>query len=60
MILTEKRNVEKAENKEQTKAPIAKAGTELTEDELNQVSGGVAPRGDGAYFWYDNKTDLRR
>ena len=55
-----KENEITAENMEQTKESIANSGMELTEDELDQVSGGVAARGDGAYFWYDNKNDLRR
>ena len=36
-----KENVKKAENKEQAKKPIAKAGIILSDDELDQVSGGA-------------------
>ena len=35
-----KENVEKAENKDQEKKLIAKAGMILSDDELDQVSGG--------------------
>ena len=35
-----KENVEKAENKEQAKELIADAGMELTDEEMDQVSGG--------------------
>ena len=37
-----KENVEKAENKEQAKDLIADAGMELTDDEMDMVSGGLA------------------
>lgn len=36
-----KNKVEKAENQEAAKKIIEKAGMELTDDELNQVAGGV-------------------
>ena len=35
-----KEDVEKAENKEQAKELIAEAGMELTDEEMDQVSGG--------------------
>ena len=35
-----KENIEKAESKEQAKDLIAEAGTELTDEEMDQVSGG--------------------
>ena len=37
-----KENVDKADDKEQAKGLIAEAGMELTDDELNIVTGGVA------------------
>ena len=37
-----KEDVEKAENKEQAKELIAEAGMELTDEELEQVSGGLS------------------
>ena len=38
-----KRQVEKAETKEEAREAIAKAGMLLTDDELDQVSGGAGP-----------------
>ena len=38
-----KEDVEKAENREQAKEIIAKAGMELTDEEMDQVSGGDIP-----------------
>ena len=35
-----KKNVDKAESKEEAKELIAQAGMELTDEELNQVAGG--------------------
>ncbi len=35
-----KENVEKAENKEEAKKIIEKAGMELTDEEMDQVAGG--------------------
>ena len=43
-----KENVKKAENKEQAKKPIAKAGIILSDDELDQVAGG--DYGDTSFF----------
>ena len=37
-----KENVEKAETKEQAKELIANAGMELTDEEMDKVSGGLA------------------
>ena len=37
-----KEDVEKAENKEQAKELIAEAGMELTDEEMEQVSGGLS------------------
>lgn len=44
MILTGKleENVEKAESKEEAKKLIKEAGMELTDNELDQVSGGTS------------------
>ena len=36
-----KEKVEKAENKQQAREIIAKAGMELTDDEMEQVTGGI-------------------
>ena len=40
-----KEDVEKAENKEQAKELIAEAGMELTDEEMDQVSGGEGGSG---------------
>ena len=40
-----KEKVEKAENKEQAKELIAEAGMELTDEELDQASGGYENEG---------------
>ena len=50
-----KENVAKAENKEQAKDLIAKAGMELTDEEVDQVSGGAIGNGNG--YIYDGRTD---
>ncbi len=50
-----KENVAKAENKKQAKELIAKAGMELTDEEMDQVSGGAIGNGNG-YIW-DGPTD---
>ncbi len=39
-----KENVEKAESKEQSKVIKANAEMELTDEKMDQVAGGIAPR----------------
>lgn len=51
-----KENVEKAENKEQAKKIIKKAGMELTDEEMAAVSGGevlCVRSGDGTMLTYE-------
>ncbi len=54
-----KENVEKAENKEQEKELIAKAGMILSDDDLDQVAGGAGPDGHKRHnaFHYDYNED---
>ncbi len=40
-----KKQVEETKNKEEAKEVIEKAGMELTDDELNNVTGGYFPSG---------------
>ena len=48
-----KKDVEKTENKEKVREIIAEAGMELTDDELEKVSGGAheRPPGKGQGIW---------
>ena len=49
-----KDKVEKAENREEAKEIIKEAGVELTDDELDQVAGGlplVLPQGHSIHGW---------
>ena len=46
-----KDKVEKAENQEEAKKIIKEAGIELTDEEMNQVAGGVGQAADGNWYW---------
>ena len=46
-----KDKVEKAENQEEAKKIIKEAGIELTDEEMNQVAGGLFQSPDGNWYW---------
>ena len=46
-----KDKVEKAENQEEAKKIIKEAGIELTDEEMNQVAGGLVQSPDGNWYW---------
>ena len=46
-----KDKVEKAENQEEAKKIIKEAGIELTDEEMNQVAGGLLQGSEGNWYW---------
>jgi len=46
-----KDKVEKAENQEEAKKIIKEAGIELTDEEMNQVAGGLGQDSEGNWYW---------